>query len=66
MASHSGSKVETYIALQFLAFLCVLDGEIISHLGEPDAVCLLTVFGLREKSSQINGVLERKLQQTKI
>lgn len=50
MASHSGSKVETYVALQFLAFLCVLDGEIISHLGEPDAVCLLTVFGLREKS----------------
>ncbi len=39
-------KERPYVALQFLALLGVFDGEIVCHLGELDAVCLLTVFGL--------------------
>lgn len=44
----------SYIALEFLAFFGVFDGEIVRRLGESDAVCLLTVFSLKEKKMHKN------------
>ena len=40
------SEWRPYVALQFLAHLGMFDGQIVRHLGEPDAVCLLAVFSL--------------------
>lgn len=56
-------KWRSYVALQLLALLGVLKGEIVRHVGEPDAVCLLTVFSLWEKGQQqIISVSEINLQ----
>lgn len=39
--------ITAYVALELLALFGVFDREIICHLGEFDAVCLLTVFSLK-------------------
>lgn len=44
---------KAYVALQLLALFGVLGGQVISHLGEPDAVCFLTVLSLRPKREQL-------------
>lgn len=44
-------KWRAYIALEFLAFFGMFNGQIIRHLGEFESVCLLTVLSLKDKSA---------------
>lgn len=49
MCTITALRGRPYVALQLLTLLGVFDGEVVGHLREPDAVCFLTVFSLREK-----------------
>lgn len=45
-----------YVALQFLALLCMFDREVVGHLRKLNAVRFLPVFGLREEKKKKNPV----------
>lgn len=54
---HACDVLGAYVTLELLALLGMFDGEIVSHVSERNAVCLLAIFILKEWQFKISELL---------